>query len=330
MEEKKAEVVARWREVKNTMRVFTVNDLKPTNRKACYPAVSQKIETLLVNLLDSYDELFDMMADKDGDEMKAEQQKCIQQESEIKNFLSSFEDCYYELEAEEASIGEASVPAVDKNVAGLEQVMKEQPENSRRREEEEKWASQEKERITKEIIEAKFHAESKELKREAELISSLASKIPLGTWKNAEDKVKRLKQRKADLIAQMAEAGFIPDDIPGWPNTWLAVNQAANSVQEVSVELKSEDAKHFNVTSVTEKVQYPLFEGSDEECFADFKVKLEKAFKHNQTVKSAKATKIKELLRGNTKNHIPDSMENIDDIYKALDRAFGNLMRLLN
>ena len=188
------------------MRVFTVNDLKPTNRKARYPAVSQKIETLLVNLLDSYDKLFDMMADKDGDVMKAEQQKCIQQESEIKNFLSSFEDRYYELEAEEASIGEASVPVVDKNVAGLEQVMKEQPENSRRREEEEKWASQEKERITKEIIEAKFHAESKELKREAELISSLASKIPLGTWKNAEDKVKRLKQRKADLIAQMAEA----------------------------------------------------------------------------------------------------------------------------
>ncbi len=81
---------------------------------------------------------------------------------------------------------------------------------------------------------------------------------------------------------------------------------------------------------MTEKVQYPLFEGKDEECFADFKVKLEKALKHNQTLKSAKATKIKELLRGNAKNHIPDSMENIDDIYKALDRAFGDPTRLLN
>ncbi len=81
---------------------------------------------------------------------------------------------------------------------------------------------------------------------------------------------------------------------------------------------------------MTEKVQYPLFEGKDEECFADFKVKLEAAFKHNQTVKSAKATKIKELLRGNAKNYIPDTMENIDEIYKVLDRAFGDPMRLLN
>ena len=57
---------------------------------------------------------------------------------------------------------------------------------------------------------------------------------------------------------------------------------------------------------------------------------MKKTFKHNQTVKSAKATKIKELLRGNAKQHIPDSMENINDIYKALDRAFGDPTRLLN
>ena len=83
------------------------------------------------------------------------------------------------------------------------------------------------------------------MKEEAEFISSLAAKVPLGTWKNGEDtkvkqsmrelkdwedKVEKIKQRRTDLIAQMAEAGIIPDDIPGWPNTRLAVNQAANSV----------------------------------------------------------------------------------------------------
>ena len=51
MEEKKAEVTAKWREVKNTMRVFTANHLKATNRKARYPIVSKQIETLLANLL---------------------------------------------------------------------------------------------------------------------------------------------------------------------------------------------------------------------------------------------------------------------------------------
>ena len=87
--------------------------------------------------------------------------------------------------------------------------------------------------------------------------------------KDWEDKVEKIKQRRTDLIAQMAEAGIIPDDIPGWPNTRLAVNQAANSVQQVSNELKSEDAErelHSNATSVTEKVQYPSFERKDEEC----------------------------------------------------------------
>ena len=129
----------------------------------------------------------------------------------------------------------------------------------------------------------------------------------------------------------MAEAGIILDNIPGWPNTRQAVNQAADSVQEVNDELRSENTErqlHFNATSVTENVQYSLFEGKDEECFVDFKVKLEKAFEHNQTAETAKATKIKELLRGNAKNLIPDSMGNIDDIYKVLDRAFGDPMRL--
>ena len=112
------------------MRVFTVNHLKATNRKARYPIVSKQIETLLVNLLNLYDELFDMIVDKDGDEMKAEQERCTQQEGKIQDFLSNLEDCYYELEAEEAN-------------TDLEQAMKEQLEDSRRREEEEKPTRQE-------------------------------------------------------------------------------------------------------------------------------------------------------------------------------------------
>ena len=75
MEEKKAEVAAKWREAKIQMRVFTINDLKARNRKARYPIVSKEIKTLLVNLLNLYEELFDMIVDKNGDEMKAEQEK---------------------------------------------------------------------------------------------------------------------------------------------------------------------------------------------------------------------------------------------------------------
>ena len=69
------------------MRVFTVKDLKAYNRKVRYPVVSEEVRTLLVNLLILYEELFDMIVDKDGDEMKAEQEKCTRQEGEIKDYL---------------------------------------------------------------------------------------------------------------------------------------------------------------------------------------------------------------------------------------------------
>ena len=210
------------------MKVFTIKDLTVRNRKACYPIISEEIETLLFNLLYLYEELFDMTVDKNGDEMKAEQEKCTQQEGEIKEFLSNLEDRYYELEAEEVSIDEASVPAMDKRMEALEQAMKEQLEDSKRREEEEKRARQEKERITEEIIEAKLHAKLNGLKTEAEFISSLATKVPLSTWKDVEDpKVKQSmgelkdcqdkvdKLKYPDLIAQTAEADITLDNIAG-------------------------------------------------------------------------------------------------------------------
>ena len=105
--------------------MFTVNHLKPTNHKDRYPIISEKIETLLESLLNLYEELFDLIVDKDGVEMKAEQERCTQQEREIQDFMSNLEDRYYELEAEEASTSNVSVPSV----AGLEQAMEEQLED---------------------------------------------------------------------------------------------------------------------------------------------------------------------------------------------------------
>ena len=99
MDERKTETNIQWRQAKIQMRVFTVNDLTAYNRKVCYPTFSEKLETLLVNLLYLHEELFDTIVDKDGDEMKAKQKKCKQQEIEIKNFLLNLEKRYYELEA---------------------------------------------------------------------------------------------------------------------------------------------------------------------------------------------------------------------------------------
>ena len=71
------------------MKVFTINNLTARNRKARYSTVSEKIETILVNLVYLYEDLLDIIVDKNGDEMKAEQEKCTSQEGEIKHFLST-------------------------------------------------------------------------------------------------------------------------------------------------------------------------------------------------------------------------------------------------
>ena len=154
MDEKKGEAAVKWREIKTQMQVFTIDNLTIRNRKARYPIISEKIKTLLANLLFLHDQLFDM---KVGDKIK---ERYIQQKGEIKSFLTRLEERYYDLEEEEASKDKASVPAVVKSVAGFEQL-----EDSRRREEEEKQAKQEKERITKEIIKAKFHVKSRRRKK---------------------------------------------------------------------------------------------------------------------------------------------------------------------
>ena len=84
MEEKKAEVTAKWREVSAQMRVISFNKI---NYKTRYPIVFEKVEALFASLIVLYDELFDKIAD--GDEMKTEQERCTQQEAKIREFLLS-------------------------------------------------------------------------------------------------------------------------------------------------------------------------------------------------------------------------------------------------
>ena len=217
---------------------------------------------------------------------------------------------------DEAKADEASIFIVDKRVTALEQAMKEQLEDSGRREEGEQQVKQEK-------TEANSCVESGGLEEKAEIISSRVTIVPIGTWKDVEDnkvkqsvrelkdwevEVDKLKQERADLVAETAKHGIIFNDIPVCLDTRQAADQAADSVQEVSNELRSESVEqelHSNVTSAKEKVQHPLFKGREE-------------------------TKIKELLKGSAKYGIPNTLETVNDIYKTLGRAFANPARLLN
>ena len=89
VEEKKEEIIVKWREAHAQMRVFSINRLTASNYKTRYPLISDKLETVLASLLISYYKLFDRILDKNGNEMKAEQQRCIQQEDEKRTFYQN-------------------------------------------------------------------------------------------------------------------------------------------------------------------------------------------------------------------------------------------------
>ena len=69
------------------------------------------------------------------------------------------------------------------------------------------------------------------------------------------------------------------------------------------------------MTSVKEKVQHPLFEGRE-------------GTKIKELLRSNAETNVRELLQGNAKYGIPNTLESVDDIYKALGRVFEDHMGL--
>ena len=75
----------------------------------------------------------------------------------------------------------------------------------------------------------------------------------------------------------------------------------------------------------TDNVKLPTFAGQDDEDFVKFKAEIEEAFVQNRVSKSTKLKKLREVLTGQAKKLVPESL--VGDIEKAwdvLDKAFGN------
>ena len=59
--------------------------------------------------------------------------------------------------------------------------------------------------------------------------------------------------------------------------------------------------------------------------------KVEKAFIQNRTSKSDQLSKLREILRGNAKKLVPESMiKTIDEAWADLEKAFGDVERVMN
>ena len=102
--------------------------------------------------------------------------------------------------------------------------------------------------------------------------------------------------------------------------------------KDTKKEVESEDLRrglHSLDVSSSAKVNYPTFEGNDDEDWEDFKVKLEKALADNRVRTSDKCDKLRSCLSGHAIKLVPSSQTDFTAAMAALEKSFGDSTRLL-
>ena len=148
-------------------------------------------------------------------------------------------------------------------------------------------------------------------------------------WKRELEKVIKMKREVDSIVAdnglhedaQILQAGIL-------------VNRLTEDVRYIIELIRTEDDSRELYTldaAKTDSVKLPTFGGRDDEDFVKFKAEVEEAFVQNRVSKSTKLKKLREVLTGQAKKLVPESL--VGDIEKAwdvLDKAFGNPRRLMN
>ena len=82
-------------------------------------------------------------------------------------------------------------------------------------------------------------------------------------------------------------------------------------------------------TASNSTVSYTNFSGGDDEDFYLFEKKLTEAFKTNRVKRDDQVKKLRECLKGQPKNLIPENMEDIDEALNILKEIYANSERLV-
>ena len=120
----------------------------------------------------------------------------------------------------------------------------------------------------------------------------------------------------------------------------LKIQEADTKLQEVAMALEEkikvieEEDKIRELYSLDEihvdKVKLPTYSGKYSEDYQKFKEDLTKAFVHNRITRADKLSKLRECLSGQAKYYVPESItDDIDKAWKALDKAYGDPIRLM-
>ena len=327
-------------------RTFTVNDLNEISLKSRLPAHMEKLEKLSEETMLKFDELTEDYGDELGSERKTEVVNAMAAfEHDVRTYRSGLEARFAQLQAVSQQAGAGGHggelnSSRDQSAFQEEQlrVLREQLEQSKR-ETTSKEAILVREALeAKTIAIAKLKLKAKSVLEDAKDLSDLINKVGIESWSEQDDwlviqtrrELKSWEEKLKGITAMHREAMELMAENLILDGAVIASNKVEDLIldyKKVSDAVIEEDLcreLHTMNTTVTEKVKYPSFGGTDEECYQDFKELLDKAFKHNQVSKSAKVAKLKECLKGNAKTIIPESMKDIDLAYSTLEKAFGD------
>ena len=333
---------------------FTVNDLNEVSLKSRLPTHMEKLEKLSEDTMLIFDELTEDYGGELGPDRKAEWVNAMATFAhDVRDYRTGLEARVAQLQAHSQQAGAGGGGEVNRSQDQSSfqeehlRVLREQLEQSK------KDTTSKEAILVREALEtktkavAKIKLKAKSVIEDAKDLSDLINKVEIDSWSEQDDwlvvqirielktwdeKLKGITSMHREALELMAENSILDGSV-------VDLVDASNKVEDLTLDFKKvSDAVidedlcrelHTMNTSVTEKVKYPSFGGTDEECYQYFKELLDKAFKHNQVSKSAKVTKLKECLKGNAKNIIPESMKDIDLAYATLEKAFGDPTKLL-
>ena len=202
--------------------------------------------------------------------------------------------------------------------------------------------------VNQNTVLARTRARSNAVLTDGRLLLSDMQEIDIYMWEAAQDSdinkaMRKIKVWKDDLakvvkawreIDEMMIVSNIPErDRPGEA---VEAKELVDDLQKVfkdtKTEIEAEDLRrglHSLDVSSSAKVNYPTFEGKDEEDWEDFKVKFEKALADNKVRTSDKCDKLRSSLRGYARKLVPNSQTNYQAAIEALEKAFGDSTRFL-
>ena len=195
---------------------------------------------------------------------------------------------------------------------------------------------------------AKVTARSNAVLDDGRVLLSDMQEIDIYMWDSVQDTdvtkaMKKIKTWKEDLgkivkawreIDELLIVSNIPER--NIPIEATEAKELVDDLQKIfndtKKEIETEDMRRnlysLDISS-SANVNYPAFEGKDDDDWEDFKVKLEKALVDNRVRASDKCDKLRSCLRGHAIKLVPSSQSDFTAAMAALEKSFGDSTRLL-